>query len=530
MALRVGELRAVLEVDASRWARGLDRARVRMAGLQRDTNGRLRDMRGRFASAGDDSGRSFVRRLLSRIGDGLKAGLQGTLQAGMTGLRGLSSAISSNPYTAAAGAALAAALFYTALPALAALFSTAVISVAGIAVVGLGYALLKGEPEIKKATKHLKKTIGGILRDAAKPLKGEFLDAFDKIEKTAKKLKPFFDAIFLAASKLIDPLVDGFTSLVTNIMPGFTDMMENSKPTFEGLSTLLSDIGEGLSGFFMAIGQAAPDTKVLLQDVGTLIKNVLIYGGILIGWLAGAYTGVRGFVLKVIHWFQHLYDVLVGHSIIPDLVTAIVRWILSLPGKILGGLASFVARVIGYFGRMASGARGKIGDIIHTVAGLPGRVLHALGNLGSYLWNSGASLIQGFINGIWSKLGGVRNAAASLLQAARNYFPFSPAKEGPFSGRGWTEYSGRALIEGFQAGIRQQLPALQAQLGGLGVGMPAVGAAGATPGFPRAGIGRPQRVQVVLKVDGGDDDIVRMIRKSVRIQGGDVQAVLGAGR
>ena len=39
------------------------------------------------------------------------------------------------------------------------------------------------------------------------------------------------------------------------------------------------------------------------------------------------------------------------------------------------------------------------------------------------------------------------------LEKIRDLFPFSPAKEGPFSGHGYTTYSGRALMTSFGEGI-----------------------------------------------------------------------------
>lgn len=526
MSLRIGELVGVLRADASGWERGLDRARVRLAGLQRDSAGRLRDMNGRFVQAGSRSGHGFARNLVSSISRGLSTAGDAFTGAMTRSFSQVQSAMASNPYTASIGVALAGGIVSAALPAIGALLSTAVISVGGLAVVGIGYALLKSEPEVKKAAKHLKKTVGDILRDAAAPMKDEFVDAFGALEDLATRTKPYVDRIFAAAAQFIDPLVEGFSNLVENVLPGFTSMMEDAQPTFDGLKEFLSDVGEGLSGFFEQIGESAPDTKVLLEDLGELLKNTLIAAGWVIGKLAKLYHVVHDFVANTISAFQWLYDVLVGHSIIPDLVNAIVGWILSLPGKILGGLSDFISNVVGHFGRMASGARRKVWDVVRVVAGLPGRVWNALGNLGSYLYNSGSSLIQGFINGIWSKIGSVRRAASSLLSAARDYFPFSPAREGPFSGKGWTLYSGASLVEGFQAGIASQLPALRAQLGsmpGLDTptpGMASAAAAGAAP--------RWEPARVVLDVTGADEDMKRLIRKMVRVDGrGNTQRAFG---
>jgi len=50
------------------------------------------------------------------------------------------------------------------------------------------------------------------------------------------------------------------------------------------------------------------------------------------------------------------------------------------------------------------------------------------------------------------------SAARSVVSSVRSFFPFSPAKEGPFSGRGYTSYSGRALVEDWAKGIDGATP------------------------------------------------------------------------
>lgn len=548
MALRIGELVGVLQADASAWERGLDRAQLRLAGMQRDTEGRLRDMRGRFQSAGGLSGMAFARQMLTTIGRSMRSGIQSAFQTGMQGLSGAAQSMNRNPYTAAIGLALAAAIVHAALPAIGALLSAAVISVTGIGIIGMGYAILKSEPEVKKATKKLKKTVKDILKDAAAPLKDEFVTAIKSVENTFEDIQPSLKRVFKSVQPLIKPLTDGFDKLVKNSLPGFTSMMEDAKPVFEGLEELMSDIGEGLSGFFREIGEGAPGAGQFLKDFGEFLKKILIDGGKFIGWLSRMYMKVRPFIEKVIGAFKWLYDVLVGNSIIPDLVMEIVGWFASLPGKILGKLQKFIGKVIGKFGQMkdravdkardmVNGAVGWIRDLpgravrglaglasgigrrashagsrlvgeisrginraISWVRGLPGRAVRALGNLGYRLYSAGRSLIAGFVRGIWSKIGDVANAAASVVSRARDYFPFSPAKRGPFSGRGWTLYSGQSLIRGFQQGIESQTPSLHQQMEQLLAALPLAGAevslaatgaaAGAADGGPLVNIER----------------------------------------
>ncbi|AZL13761.1 hypothetical protein CXR25_13755 [Brevibacterium aurantiacum] len=94
-----------------------------------------------------------------------------------------------------------------------------------------------------------------------------------------------------------------------------------------------------------------------------------------------------------------------------------------------------------------------INGAVNFVRNLPGRALSALGNIGSKLYNSGWAMIQGFKDGIVSAFNNAVNAVKNGLNRIRNFFPFSPAKEGPFSGKGWTWYSGQSMSEGLADGM-----------------------------------------------------------------------------
>ncbi|GIH26076.1 hypothetical protein Aph01nite_43860 [Acrocarpospora phusangensis] len=124
----------------------------------------------------------------------------------------------------------------------------------------------------------------------------------------------------------------------------------------------------------------------------------------------------------VVDAFQWLYDTLVGHSIIPDLVNGIVRWISSLP-----------SRFVEFFGRAKDWAVTKMQELLNWLRGLPAAILSAIGNIGSLMTGAGRSLVEGFWNGIlsmwnwvvdqWNRMvGGLVDAAKRILGIA------SPAK------------------------------------------------------------------------------------------------------
>lgn len=244
-----------------------------------------------------------------------------------------------------------------------------------------------------------------------------------------------------------------------------------------------------------------------------------------VGWVIAVIIGLTALIIAKWSTVQKYTGIVWGwvSTAVRAAVAATVGWVM--------GLASIPGMVAGYFGRMKDAAVQKAVALVNWVRGLPGRARSALGGIGSTLWNAGASLIQGFINGIMAKIGQVKNAASSVVSAARDFFPFSPAKEGPFSGTGYTSYSGAALVDGFRSGIVGQIPALQSVLNGMpGVAPQSVQPAPLTAGMAASlGAGAGGGVaRVIVDVRGADEDLKRLFRKIVRVDGrGSAQTAFG---
>lgn len=120
-----------------------------------------------------------------------------------------------------------------------------------------------------------------------------------------------------------------------------------------------------------------------------------------------------------------------------------------------------IDRVIGFFSSLKNAIVARLGDAVNFVKGIPGKLLSALGNLGSKLYDKGKEFVRGFIDGIGSMVGAAVNKVKGLVNAVTDWLPGSPAKKGPLSGRGWTPYRGKALVEGFAAGMEKQIGLVQ---------------------------------------------------------------------
>lgn len=98
MALTIGELTGYIDLDDSGAQRGVADTQTAMQGLQRDADGRLRDMRGRFIAAGAEMG--------GALGEGIGGGAE-EAGRGLAGIGPLLGAAATSTKLLAGGALVA---------------------------------------------------------------------------------------------------------------------------------------------------------------------------------------------------------------------------------------------------------------------------------------------------------------------------------------------------------------------------------------------------------------------------------------
>lgn len=141
-------------------------------------------------------------------------------------------------------------------------------------------------------------------------------------------------------------------------------------------------------------------------------------------------------------------------------LTGLVQWLQSLPGRIWQWLTGAISSVQAWGGQMGAGARNAGNQFLQGITGtlqsLPGRIQSLFSNAGSWLLSSGRSIMDGLAQGIRNGISAAVDTASNAMEAISKLFPHSPAKEGPFSGHGWTLYSGQSIIDGLAEGMLQR--------------------------------------------------------------------------
>lgn len=300
-----------------------------------------------------------------------------------------------------------------------------------------------------------------------------------------------FTQVTAAVLPLVSQLLTALTPALTTLGKSFASLLVGVGPLLGVLGQLigiyLSAIIPLLTPIITLVGQLA---SVLARQLASTINNLVVPAlrfvtDLLRGDFTGAWdslktlftgvwqhitttmdnikTVVSGVIQTIIGIFQHLYDTLVGNSIIPDLVLDIVSWFGRLPGMAFKALASLAGRLRDRASEAGSALlkalRDKIGDAVEAIKGLPARAREGLSNLAGYLASAGRDLIAGMISGVREKAGDLVSAAkdvvGSAIDGAKSLLGISsPSKV--FAGIG--QDTGRGFIEGL-AGMQRRVTA-----------------------------------------------------------------------
>jgi hypothetical protein len=149
--------------------------------------------------------------------------------------------------------------------------------------------------------------------------------------------------------------------------------------------------------------------------------------------------------------FIDLYNFLIGHSLIPDLVNGIVDWFSRLPGMILGALGNLGSIFASWVASLPGQAATVAGQIRGAFVGLAGRIITAAGSIAGAIGTWFASLpgkassiatqVRNAFNGLAGRIIG---AAGSIAGAISGWFSSLPGRARSIASQIVNAFSGLA--------------------------------------------------------------------------------------
>lgn len=274
--------------------------------------------------------------------------------------------------------------------------------------------------------------------------------------------------------------------------------------------------------------------------IGLIVTN----WGKIMAFFQGIPGKVRAFFTQAINFIKTIWSYSPLGLIINNW-GRIMAFFRGIPGKVQAVFNNAIAWLIRAGTSIMSGLRRGVVNgwsaVSGFVRGIPGRVRSALGSAGSILVNAGASIINGFLRGLRSAWSAVTSFVSGIASWIRN-------NKGPIAyDRRLLIPAGQAIMNGLRGGLEDGISPLKRTLnkvtdvitgtdlgslsadaniasGKLNTAI-AIERQGVASGSGNAGLA----VSVEFEKTGDPllDTLIEMLRKRVRINGGNVQAVLG---
>ena len=267
-------------------------------------------------------------------------------------------------------------------------------------------------------------------------------------------VQPIIAAVIPVLVQIGQAFIGMVTTVIGALVPLVTTIVEIAAQIISFLAPIVAFLIQTFSPAFEFIGKTVSDIfgfigKVISDAINVITGILNVFLSALRGDWEGAWNGLLS-VLKGI--LEFIVNTITGaFDVVMHIFENLAKMLVDIWTNLWNGIGDFVT---GAWNGITKAIGDGVGSAVEFVKSMPGKIKDGLGNLGGLLLDSGKALIGGFIDGIKSMIGGAKDAVGGVLKAIGDFFPHSPAKVGPFSGRGYTTHSGKALIGDFAGAIR----------------------------------------------------------------------------
>ena len=328
----------------------------------------------------------------------------------------------------------------------------------------------------------------------------------------AAAVLPVISAAIQAMAPVIATAIGAVVSLASTISTGLAPVINGIASLIQAVLPVIQQLFTQWGASIQAVVSAA---FAFVESVVTSAMNVInAVIGTVLALIRGDWEGVWNGVLNILQavWDGMIATVQSCIQLVSSTIDSALSFIKGVWNSAWSALGSFLDSAWDGFVSAVTGGNEQVMSIL---GGLPGKIIGLFADAGSWLIDSGRALLQGFADGVMGAVGWVGDQISGALGTIRGLFPFSPAKEGPFSGRGYTTYSGKALMRDWAKGMASEesvvRKTVKSALGGASAMLSAGVSVTGAPAAAAAG------GNVYITVDGRQVDGDQRIRRAVEV-------------
>lgn len=327
--------------------------------------------------------------------------------------------------------------------------------------------------------------------DTAKQKAGEFVAAFQNTGPM-QAAADIFGAVWEACKNLAGAagdVIGQFTPLADS-MGGASGAGQALGDAFNGAADIVGMVSDKLTAFSDWVSEHAEPVSSALVGIAAGFAAFKVASAI-----SAVVSALQGFSVattaaSVAQWAMNAAmnanPIVIVITAIAALVAALVyfftqtetgrqiwasftSWLGSCVGNIVGFFQALPGKIGGFFQSAAQFATDKWDAVVAWFKGIPGRITGAIGNVGHLLYNAGASIISGFLDGLksmWDSVTGWISGIGDWITEHKGP-PEYDAVMLVNNGRLIMQGFAKGLRSGFDTDVRRTISRINGRMGGL---------------------------------------------------------------
>nr|DAL58260.1 MAG TPA_asm: tail tape measure protein [Caudoviricetes sp.] len=244
-----------------------------------------------------------------------------------------------------------------------------------------------------------------------------------------------------STTSALDGLMSAFQGLV-DVLSGNDEAFSSFMETMEPIISTLADL------FGSTLATAITLVVDVISAVITIISSVITAFQDFVTNLGEVPAQVETFITNVQTFFSELPGKI--QTFLTEVITNAATWVTDMAGKATEMGQGFLDAVTE-----------KFGDVLDWAGNIGSSIIDAIGNMGSLLYNQGAAIIEGFLNGLksmWDSVTGWVSGIGEWIAANKGPIDYDRVLLIPH---------GKAIMAGLQEGMQTGFTGVQDDVLGM---------------------------------------------------------------